>query len=111
MATEEPDQDGTDTAQRGELLAPSKLTFAEVAETWLEGFAALVAAEERGERTLENYRYHLNRHLLPAFGKRRLNEITTDDCARLIASLRAKGLAAKTIAGALVPLGRGFAFA
>jgi len=35
-----------------------------------------------------------------------LSEISTDDCARLIASLRAKGLAAKTIAGVLVPLGR-----
>jgi integrase len=98
-------------AQRGELLAPSRLTFAELAETWIEGFAAQVAAEERSERTLENYRYHLDGYLLPVFGKRRLHEITTDDCARLIASLRAKGLAAKTIAGALVPLGRVFALA
>jgi integrase len=93
-------------AQRGELPTRTSVTFAELAETWIEGFAAQVAAGERGERTLENYRYHLDRHLLPAFGKRRLQEITTDDCARLIAALRAKGLAAKTIAGALVPLGR-----
>jgi len=98
-------------AERGELLAPSRLTFAELAETWIEGFAAQVAAEERSERTLENYHYHLDGHLLPVFGKRRLNEITTDDCARLIASLRAKGLAPKTIAGALVPLGRVLALA
>jgi hypothetical protein len=93
-------------AQRGELLAPTHMTFAELAESWIEGFAAQVAAEERSERTLENYRYHLDHHLLPAFGSRRLNEITTDDCARLVASLRGRGLAAKTIAGALVPLGR-----
>ena len=97
--------------QRGELLAPTQITFAELAETWIEGFAAQVAAEERSERTLENYRYHLDRHLLPAFGRRRLPEITTDDCARLVASLRGKGLAAKTIAGALVPLGRVLALA
>jgi integrase len=98
-------------AQRGELLAPTQMTFAELAETWIEGFAAQVAAEERSERTLEDYRYHLDRHLLPFFGRRRLNEITTDDCARLVASLRGKGLAAKTIAGALVPLGRVLALA
>jgi integrase len=98
-------------AQRGELAAPCRLSFAELAESWLEGFAAQVAAGERGERTHENYRYHLDRHLLPALGRRRLQELTTDDCARLIADLRAKGLAPKTIAGALVPLGRVFALA
>jgi integrase len=59
-----------------------------------------------GERTLENYRYHLDKHLLPAFGRKRLPEITTDDIAQLIVRLRARGLAAKTINGALVPLGR-----
>jgi integrase len=98
-------------AQRGELLAPTRVTFAELAETWLEGFAAQVAAGERGERTLENYRYHLERNLLPTLGRRQLADISTDDCARLIASLRARGLAAKTIAGSLVPLGRIFALA
>jgi integrase len=98
-------------ALQGELLTPTSLTFAELAEQWLEGFEALVASGERAERTLEHYRYHLERHLLPAFGRRRLQEISTDDCARLIAQLRAKGLAPKTIAGCLVPLGRIFALA
>src|SRR2546423_1151401 len=77
----------------------------------LEGLEALVAAGERSERTLEHYRYHLERQLLPALGHKRLSEISTDDCARLIASLRARGLSAKTIAGALVPLGRVFSLA
>jgi integrase len=93
-------------AHTGLLPPPSRLTFAQLAETWLEGFEALVAAGERGERTLENYRYHLDKHLLPALGRKRLPEITTDDIAQLIARLRAQGLAAKTINGALVPLGR-----
>lgn len=93
-------------AQRGELAAPTSITFAALAETWIEGFEAQVASGERSERTLEHYRYHLDSHLLPAFGGRRLQELTTDDCARLIAHLRAKGLAPKTVAGALVPLGR-----
>ena len=98
-------------AQRGELLAPNGIRFAELAEQWLVGFEGMVASGERSERTLEHYRYHLDRHLLPALGQRRLQEISTDDCARLIASLRAKGLAPKTIAGVLVPLGRMFALA
>jgi integrase len=93
-------------AEQGELAAPCKLTLAELAESWIEGFEAQVRSGERSERTLENYRYHLDRNLLPTLGKKKLQQISTDDCARLIASLRSKGLAPKTIAGALVPLGR-----
>jgi integrase len=98
-------------AQLGELAQPSRTTFAELAESWLKGFEAQVLAGERSERTLEHYRYHLDKNLLPSFGQRRLQEISTDDCARLIAQLRARGLSGKTIAGALVPLGRIFSLA
>src|SRR5436309_3053467 len=77
-------------AQRGELLPPSRLTFAELAQTWLDSFEALVASGERAERTLENYHYHLDKHLLPTLGPRRLQEIATDEIAQLIAQLRAK---------------------
>src|SRR5439155_17465811 len=52
-----------------------------------------------------------DRHRLPASGRKRLQELSTDDCARLVATLRAKGLAPKTVAGALVPLGRVLALA
>ena len=61
-------------AQRGELAPPTRLTFAELAETWIEGFEAQVRSGERSERTHEHYRYHLDQHLLPVFGKRRLQE-------------------------------------
>ncbi|MCA1700162.1 MAG: site-specific integrase [Actinobacteria bacterium] len=98
-------------AHRGQLAPPSRITFAELAETWITGFQAQVASGERAERTLENYRYHLDRHLLPTLGKHRLQNITTDDAAHLIAQLRSKGLAPKTISGALVPLGRILALA
>jgi integrase len=98
-------------AQTGQLAPPNRTTFAELAETWLAGFESQVEAGERGERTLENYRYHLDKNLLPTLAKKRLQEISTDDCARLIAELRSRGLAAKTIAGALVPLGRILALA
>jgi integrase len=93
-------------AQRGELIAPTTLTFGEIAATWVENLEALVVAGERAERTLENYRYHLNKNILPAFGRSRVQHITTDDIAALISRLRARGLSAKTINGALVPLNR-----
>src|SRR5437868_10470462 len=96
----------TAQAERGELRPASRVTFAEFAAGWLQGFEALVEAGERGERTLENYRYFLNGHLLPAIGKKRLQELTTDDVAQLIAQLRRKGLSAKTISCGLIPLNR-----
>ena len=98
-------------ADQGQLPTPTRLSFAQLAETWIEGVAAQVVAGERSERTLENYRYHLDKHLLPTLGRKRIQEISTDDAARLIAQLRSQGLAPKTIAGALVPLGRILALA
>ncbi len=89
-------------AHRGELPTPTRLSLKELSETWIEGFEAQVASGERGERTLENYRYHLNHNLLPHLGQKRIQEISADDCAHLIATLRAKGLSPKTINGALV---------
>jgi integrase len=98
-------------ARSGELAVPVRLTFGQLAAEWIAGFEAQVVAGERGERTLENYTYHLNKHLLPTFGRRRIQDINADDCARLIATLRTKGYAAKTINGALVPLSRVLALA
>jgi len=93
-------------AERGELVAHSRLTFDQLADTWLQQFEALVEAGERGERTYEHYRYILKNHLLPALGSRRIQEISTDDVAQLISQLRKKGLSAKTISSALIPLNR-----
>jgi integrase len=55
---------------------------------------------------LEHYRYLLDAHLVPALGRKRLQDISTDDIAQLINQLRAKGLAPKTIASSLTPLNR-----
>jgi integrase len=98
-------------AQRGELPPPTRITLTELAATWLEHFEALVNSGERAPRTLEHYTYLLDKHVLPSLGKRRLQELTTDDCAHLITHLRSKGLAPKTISAALVPLGRILALA
>jgi hypothetical protein len=77
-----------------------RLTFAEAAARWLQLYERRVALEERRERTLENYRYHLHKHLLPMLGRRRVQAITPDVLAQLIGHLQGKGLAPKTIAAA-----------
>src|SRR5687768_15985197 len=82
----------------------SPLTFRKLAASWIEGFEALVEAGERGERTLENYRYHLDGHLIPALGRRRFHYLTSDDVAQLYVQLRGKGLTAKTVSGVLTPI-------
>jgi integrase len=98
-------------AHKGELVTPLKLTFHEVADAWLNGFAAEVAAGEKAERTLEHYRHDLRVHVLPRLGPKKIQAVSTDDIAELIGELRVKGLAAWTIRGVLTPLGRVFNFA
>jgi integrase len=92
-------------AQAGLLPACPRLTFATVAARWLERFETMVAVGERRVRTLESHRYHLDRHLLPALGRRRIATINVDDIAGLIRALAAEGRAPRTIAGALATLG------
>src|SRR5918996_5502137 len=92
-------------AQAGLLPACPRLTFATVAARWLERFETMVAVGERRERTLESHRYHLDRHLLPGLGRRRIATITVADIAGLIRTLAGEGRAPRTIAGALATLG------
>jgi integrase len=92
-------------AQAGLLPACPRLTFATVAARWLERFETMVAVGERRVRTLESHRYHLERHLLPALGRRRIATISVEDIAGLIGSLAGDGRAPRTIAGALATLG------
>jgi integrase len=107
--------------KRGERVAPARVTFAEYAEQWLAGQTRL----RPSTRTL--YASYLRVHLVPRFGRRRLQEITVDDVARLVGELergiryqtagattaRVEGrpLAGWTIRGILVVLGRMFAAA
>ena len=92
-------------AQAGLVAACPRLTFATVAARWRERFETMVAVGERRSRTLESHRYHLDRHLLPELGPRRIATVTVDDIAGLIRSLADEGRAPRTIAGALATLG------
>jgi hypothetical protein len=70
--------------REGELPVSPRLRFETVAGWWLERFEAKVAAGERHPRTLEAHRYQLDRHLLPALGRRRVASLTVDDVAELL---------------------------
>jgi Phage integrase, N-terminal SAM-like domain len=94
-----------EVARNGLLTLWPRLTFGAVASQWLARFERRVATGERRERTLENYRYHLDQHLLPQLGRKRIRSLTPADMASLVATLTEKGLAPKTVANALVPLG------
>jgi integrase-like protein len=66
---------------RGEQAPRSLITLSELAEDYLE-LRALVAAGERGERTLERYEHHLRKHVLPALGRVQVQKLTADQLAR-----------------------------
>jgi integrase len=90
--------------REGKLPVSPRLRFETVAGWWLDRFEAKVAAGERHPRTLEAHRYQLDRHLIPAFGRRRIAALTVDDVAELLQRLRRTGRSAKTSASALATL-------
>jgi integrase len=57
-------------------------------------------------RTREIHSWALREHLIPHFGRRRLDQITVDDVAAFIAAMRRKGLRGSTTLTALRPLSR-----
>jgi integrase len=85
----------------GEYVAPTRLTFSEYADRWLE-----TQTHRLRPSTRDGYEYHLRVHINPRFGRRRLQAITVDDVAALIGSMMEAGYAAWTIKGATVVLSR-----
>jgi integrase len=83
--------------RRGEQIRPSRQTFAEEAAAWLE-------RQTVKPRTIEIYSWALRCHLIPYFGRRRLDQITPDDIAAFITHMRQKNLKGWTIKSALRPL-------
>src|SRR5579862_3417955 len=101
----------------GERVAPSRVTFAEFAEEWLEQQQTRLRPT-----TLSLYRGYLELHINPRLGNYKLSTIAVDNIAALIADMeqgwryrhrdgrlvriQGKPFAAWTIRGVLVPLGR-----
>jgi integrase len=109
---------------RGERVAPRHdLTFAEAAERYMAAQTTLRPA------TISTYRSALNTHLLPAWGRLRLDRIDVDVVARLVERMQTGEYRAEVerrldrpasgklgyepwaVRGALVPAGRIFDFA
>ena len=90
--------------RRGERIEPVRKTFEEYAWEWLE-------RQPVRERTREVHSWALREHLIPYFGRRRLDQITVDDVANFIAHMRRKGLRGSTTLTALRPLSRVLAHA
>jgi hypothetical protein len=55
-------------------------------------------------RTIDGYRYRLERHLLPRFARRKLTDLTVDDVARLVAEMKRGAYAGWTIQSVLTTL-------
>ncbi len=64
------------------------LTFAQVAEEWLQKYPALRAIRPS---TLENYRSFTERHLIPYFGSHPVTDITVEAIEEFIEAKRAPG--------------------
>jgi integrase len=82
---------------RGDLdLEPAtdEQTLKAYAATWLTTMAGTLKAS-----TADFYDAHLRRHILPALGTRPVSSLRRADCRDLVASCRAKGLAATTVRG------------
>src|SRR6266550_4926277 len=83
--------------RRGERIQPIRKSFEEYAWEWLE-------LQPVRERTREVHSWALRQHLIPYFGRRRLDQITVDDVAAFIAAMQRKGLRGSSTASALQPL-------
>jgi integrase len=83
--------------RQGERIEPTRQTFEEYARAWLD-------RQEVRPRTRELYVWALEQHLIPRLGQRRLDQISCEDIAALIADMRRKGLKGWTITSALRPL-------
>ena len=101
--------------ERGERAAPSRHTVAEAAEEWLAAQASRLRP-----RTLQTYRTHLHRHVLPSklgrtggrtLGSYRVNAVRPHDVALLVTELCGKGLSPWSIHGVLSPLSALFQYA
>jgi integrase len=81
--------------------AIKRVTFAEMADIWLERYPVL-----RGMKpsTIRDYRSAFRAHWVPAFGTRDLASITLDDLQRVVAGKLEAGLSKRRMADIIVPL-------
>jgi integrase len=84
--------------RRGERIEPSRKTFAVYAEEWLARQTTVKT------RTQELYSWAIKTHLVPFFGRRRIDQIDADHVASFIAQMTRAGYKGWTIKSVLRPL-------
>jgi integrase len=86
--------------RRGERIAPSRVTVAELAPIWLASQGQLRA------RTREKYEGAIRLYIVPLLGHLKVSQVTEDHVVALIHSMQQRGKAPWTIRGVMTPLGR-----
>jgi integrase len=86
--------------RRGERVAPSRATLADVAAEWFAAQAQL------RPRTREKYEGAIRVHINPRIGHVRISAVAEEHVLHVIGDMQAGGSAPWTIRGVLTPLGR-----
>jgi integrase len=87
--------------KRGEQVRPSRVTFAEYADRWLNSHIVGIDIQRS---TYQTYRWNIEKRLKPYFGSRALQKIDKHDVASFIELLKRRGYRGWTIRAAVVPL-------
>jgi integrase len=85
------------------VTADPRLRFGQAANAWLAGPVATLRPN-----TISTYRGAVDSHLRKRIGKRRMDDLTPDDIARVLAEMRAAGYSEWTISTALMVCGQVF---
>jgi len=81
----------TEKAARGDYVEPARVpTFGEIAEEWFQ------SKIDRRPSHVVDLRSRLNRHILPTFGRHKLDRITVASIEKLRNDLRDRGYARRT---------------
>jgi integrase len=89
---------------------PSRLTFADYAQTWTQTYQGRTTRGIRPE-TLADYTRAIERHAIPFFGKKRIAAITPQDVKAYAVALGELGIAPNTVRLAVAPVKALFATA
>ena len=102
--------DASSQQNNGKAITPSRLTFRQAAEQWLEGAKAEPptilnrSKEPFKPSALREYERNLKNHLLDDFGAHRLDEIRRGDLQHFIDRLVGKGLSGSKIRNIIIPV-------
>jgi integrase len=84
----------------GEMVAPSAMTFDQLAEAAFDSFEAMVKRGERSEQSLLDFKARYRTHIKPRIGSARAQSITRARALKLLDELRRSDASSATVATA-----------